>query len=205
MKVTIAIVGALLLALPAVLHPSPSDGGNPCATALHSWQIIPDTAAVVPTFVFESRLDVDRMMVCDDGVYFFFKSREWGRLVSFCLIYPMPTQAQYAKYFGTDEVDIQKRTQEILAAVAHARSNYDRFRTELKEVFGGKYRENNVVSFKNSRFKPEMTMKIGDPIRLVYRKRSTEFSPMMEVYFDPPKHVPGWAYFVLLYAAFAYR
>jgi hypothetical protein len=205
MKTSIAIAAAVLIAMFALLHPSPSEGGSPCAAALGGWQIIPDTAAVVPNFVFESRLDIDRLMVCDDGVYLFFKSREWGRLVRFCLIYPKPTQAQYAKYVGTEETDIQKRTQELLAAVAHATSQYDRFRAELKEVFGGKYRENSVMSFKNSRFRPEMTMKLGDPMRLVYRKRSTKFSPMMEVYFKPPGHVPGWAYFVLLYAAFAYR
>ena len=204
MRVAIAIAGILLLALPAVLHPTPSGRGNACTEALDGWQIIPDTAAVIPNFVFESRLDVDRLMACDDGVYIYFKSREWGRLVSFCLIYPTPTQEQYAKYYGTDEPDIQKRTQAVLEAVAHARLQYDRFRKELKEVLGGKYRENAVVSFKNARYQPELTMKMGDPIRLEYRKRVTEFSPMMEVYFDPPAHVPGWAVFLLVYTGIAY-
>jgi hypothetical protein len=199
MKATIAIVGALVLALPATLHPSSSGRANSCASALDGWQIIPDTAAAVPHFVFESRLDIDRLIVCDDGVRFLFKTREWGRLVSFCLVYPKPTQKQYAKYVGVGEVDIQKRTQELLAAVAHATARYDQFLGELQEVVGGKYREHTMLSFKNARSQPELTMKMGDPIRFDYRKKSVDFSPMMDVYFVPPKHVPGWVIFVLLY------
>ena len=205
MRFTVTIAAALLTASSVVFHPSPAEGGNACTAELEGWQIIPDTASVVPNFVFESRLDVDRIVACDDGVYIFFKSREWGRVVHFCLIYPKPTQVQYAKYFGTEEMDIQKRTQELLAAVAQATAQYDRFRTELEEVLGKKYRENSVMSFENARFYPVMSMKMGSPIRLDYRKRSTEFSPMMDVYFKPAQHVPTWAYFVLLYAAFAYR
>ncbi|MGD8414173.1 MAG: hypothetical protein PVF33_08065 [Candidatus Latescibacterota bacterium] len=199
MKATTAIAGALLLALPIAVLSSTSAGADPCAAALEGWQVIPDTAATVPSFVFESRLDVDRLIVCEDGAYFFFKTREWGRVIRFCLAYPKPTQEQYAKYFGTGEVDVQKRTRELLEAVARGDAAYREFLGRLEEVMGGKYRLDRVVSFENKRFKPELSMKMGEPIRFEYRKKTVEFSPMMDVYFVPPKNVPAWVTFVLLY------
>lgn len=202
MKLVFVIAVAMLLAAPAS-HAGRGSGGA-CASAVEGWQVIPDTAAVVPQFVFESRLDVDRLLVCDDGVYFYFKTREWGRYVSFCLVYPVPTQALFAKYVAIDETDVQTRTRELLSAVAQAKEAYNGFLDELRGVLGNRFAENRVVSFETARFRPEMRMKLGDPIRFHYRKRTAEFSPMMEVYFVPPREVPGLAVFVLLYAGFAY-
>jgi hypothetical protein len=204
MKATTAILGALLLALPAVLYSSPREAGNPCAAPLDGWEIIPDTASTVPHFVFESRLQVDRILVCDNGVYFFFRRREWGRYVRFCLVYATPTQAQFAKYVGADEVDIQKRTRKLLEVVAQAKTSYEEFLRGLEGVLGDKYRQNRVLSFEHSRFKPELKMKMGDPIRLTYRGRSVEFLPLMDVYFVPPRDVSGWAVFLLVYTGLAY-
>jgi hypothetical protein len=201
MKAFVAILLALVFALPAGraagLHAAPDS--SPCESALDGWQIIPDTTATIPNFVFESRLDVKRVIACDDGVYFFFATREWGRYVDFCLVYPEPTQEQFAKYYGTDEPDIQKRTQMILAATARAKSLYDSFRRKFEEVLGSRYAGGKMISFKNSRRHAELKMKMGEPIRFSYGKRSVDFSPLFDVWVKPSRNVPGWVVFLLLY------
>ena len=201
MKASVAILLALVFALPAGLsaglHAAPDS--SPCESALDGWQIIPDTSAAIPNFVFDSRLDIKSVIVCDDGVYFFFATREWGRYVDFCLVYPEPTQEQFAKYVGTDEPDIQKRTQMILAATARSKLQYDSFRGKTEEVLGSRYAEGKMISFKNSRRHAELKMKMGEPLRFSYGKRSVDFSPFFDVWFKPSRNVPGWVVFLLLY------
>lgn len=197
MKEFVAIVLSLVFVAPSGLHTAPDS--SPCRKTLEGWQIIPDTSATIPNFVFESRLDVKSVIACDEGVYFYFGTREWGRYVDFCLVYPEPTQEQFAKYFGTDEPDIQKRAQMILAATARSKAQYDSFRGRFEEILGGQYADGKMISFKDSRRHAGLNMKMGEPIRFSYGKRSVDFSPMFDVWLKPSRNVPGWVVFLLLY------
>jgi hypothetical protein len=55
-----------------------------CAAGPEGWE----KAAETPSFLTSGRTEVDRLLVCDRGVYFFFKAREWGNYIQFCVAHP---------------------------------------------------------------------------------------------------------------------
>jgi hypothetical protein len=205
MRAALTILG-LLLAAPAAIHPSPPAEGNgaPCATAVEGMEKLADTTSVVPQFVFDGRLEIDRLLVCEEGVYFFFRAREWGRYMRFCYVIEMPTPEKRAACYGGDETDPQKRAQAILAETAVAKVAYDEFMSRFRDILGKKFAEGEMISFEKSRWRPILTMKLGDPMRFQWRKRTVDFYGWPQIYYVPPAGARGWTLFFLLYTGAAH-
>jgi hypothetical protein len=200
------IMPGLLLALllPALLPlalaaGAPHTGGGSCTERLAGWEKMADTSTVIPSFMFGGQLDIDRLLVCEDGVLFFFRTREWQRVIRFCLVYPKPTQEEYAKFYGQDEPDIQKRVQKVLTLTAEAQREFDDYKAQLREVLGRKYVEGKEVSFENQRFRAKLELSMGEPIVFSWRHRSASFMKLLDLYYMRPSDVPSWVTFVLLY------
>jgi hypothetical protein len=199
------LYGLLLVVAFAGFLPAAPTEGDPCTTTLAGWEKLADTSTAVPRFMIEGRLDIERLMVCSDGTYFFFRAREWGRFKRFCLAYPKPSQKEMAKYYGRDEADLQERIKEVLAATAKADQAYAEFVTQLQDVLGVKYAEGRLISFENARRPPRLDVELGQPFSFTWRHRSVSFFALPDVYIAPGSNVPPWVIFLLVYPGPAYR
>jgi hypothetical protein len=197
---TKTLAGLLLVLITCVLQPVTAVGSSdPCETSLEGWEKMTDATAEVPSFVFGGQLDVDRLLVCDSGVYFFFKAREWGSVTRFCLAYPVPSQEETAKFYGHDAADVQERMQEILAVTAQATRTYEKFKGDLREVLGKQYVEGGTISFKNQRFQATLEMSMGESIEFAWRGRSASFLGLIDLYIAPRSTLHPLVIFLLLY------
>lgn len=205
MNSTRTLVGILLLLITCALQPVTAAGGSdPCETSLEGWEKMTDTTAVVPDFVFGGQLDVDKLLVCDSGVYFFFRAREWGSVIRFCLAYPVPSQEETAKFYGQDAADVQERMQKILTVTAQATRTYEKFKGDLREVLGKQYVEGRIISFNNQRFKATLELSMGESIEFSWRRRSASFLALIDVYIAPRSTLSPLVIFLLLYTGPAY-
>lgn len=187
------------LAFPAWVSPPDGGGDDACRTALEGHELLPDTAATVPGFLFGGRLIVDRLLVCDDGVFFFFRAREWGHYMRFVLAWHKPTTDIMARYFGHDITNPVERTREILEATTTALNNYNEYREQLRGVLGRRYVEGEFVSFKDERHKAVLELAMGSPIEFKWRHRTASCQPLIDLYFVPTTTIPAWVVFLMLY------
>jgi hypothetical protein len=197
--ICMATAALALLACPA--WPSPPDGGEDgaCRTALEGHELLPDSAAAVPGFLFGGRLGVDRLLVCEDGVFFFFRAREWGHYMRFVLAWHKPTTDRMARYFGRDITDPVERAKTILEATTTALNNYNEYLEQLRGVLGRRYVERKIVSFENERHRAILELSMGSPIEFTWRHRTASCQPLIDLYFVPTKTIPGWMAFLMLY------
>ncbi len=200
MKFTIS-TAVLLLAVVSgsMVASSAGPGKDACVTQLEGWGKMADTTSVVPSFVMGGQLDIDQLVVCDNGVFFFFRAREWGGVNRFCLAYPKPSQEETAKFYGRDATDIQERMQEILTVTAEATRAYEAFKTELRDVLGKQYAEGKIISFEKQRFDARLKLNMGEAIEFSWRRRSASFFALIDVYIAPRSNIPAWVIFLIVY------
>jgi hypothetical protein len=194
-----AFLVLLLVIVPVALLTAAPDTGEPCATALEGWGKLADTSVAVPRFMIQGHLDIDRLLVCDSGTYFFFRTRERGRFIRVCLAYPKPSQQEMAKYHGRGETNVQERVTEVLTATARAEQSYAEFEAQLQEALGTKYAEGRLMSFENDRWKPRLEVELGQPFEFTWRHRSVSFFALPDIYFAPGSKVSPWLLVLLLY------
>jgi hypothetical protein len=199
LRICAAAAALALLSFPVGSSPPGGGGDSACGTALEGHELLPDTAATVPGFLFGGRLTVDRLLVCEDGVFFFFRTREWGHYMRFVLAWHKPTTDSMSRYVGRDITDPVERAKAILEATTVALGNYNEYLEQMREVLGRRYVEGKFVSFENGRHRAILEMAMGSPIEFTWRHRTVSCQPLIDLYFVPERKIPGWVAFLMLY------
>jgi len=165
----------LLIATAALLVVSPpvsaGTAASACSPATMGWTSLSHTGGAIPYFMFGGDLTVDHVVVCDDGVFFYFGTRSQGSYTEFCLGFLRPTQESVAEFMGTNLTDPAGKSVSILEATALATEAYEHFRSQLVGVLGGHYAFGTPVSLTRDRWKAKLHIEFGTPFVFSYRRR----------------------------------
>jgi hypothetical protein len=170
---------------------APVSAGTPpavCSPATMGWTSLTHSGGAIPYFMFGADLEVSRVAVCDDGVFFYFGTRSQGSYSQFCLGFLRPTQEAVAEFMGTELTDPTGKAISILEATAFAIENYELFRDQLVDVLGHRYAFGTPVSFTRERWKATLHIEFGTPFVFTYRKREASIQTGVFDVFAEPRH-----------------
>ena len=182
---------ALLAATTPAAAITPATAGTPtisCSPGTAGWPSLVESGAPIPSFMFGSELVLNQVAICDDGVFFYFRTRSQGSVKDFCMGFVRPTQEAVMEFMGTDLTDLMGKSISILEATAIAAENYESFRGQIQEVLGRRYAFGKPVSLNKDRWKATLKIEFGTPFVFSYRTREASIQTgVFNVFTRPDK------------------
>jgi len=117
-----------------------------CAGTPDGWHNLTQHDNATPRFMTGAKLDVTQLLICDGGVYIFFRAREWDAVHTFCLVYaPGPNH-----------------------------SDMPQIHDEMQSLMRNRYHEGETIYLKKERKKMELILTGGDTVLLEWRGRRAQ-------------------------------
>ena len=170
---------------------TPATAGTPaisCSPGTTGWPSLVESGAPIPSFMFGSELVLSHVAICDDGVFFYFRTRSQGSVRDFCMGFVRPTQEAVTEFMGADLTDPMGKSISILEATAIAAENYENFRGQIQEVLGRRYALGKTVTLNKDRWKATLKIEFGTPFIFSYRTREASIQTgVFNVFTKPDK------------------